>query len=191
MRRFSYTARMKSEFDAGRLDLKALAQAGASLEGAEPLVRYVRLAEEAQTPAAALQVRWTARGEQREQVGRPAEIWLHLQAEAVLPQICQRCLGPVDVPVQVDNSFRFVADEAQAEAEDEEAEEDVLVLARDFDLHALVEDELLMALPLVPRHDLCPTEVRLAAQDADFEAGETAQPNPFAVLAQLKKGKAG
>lgn len=182
---------MKSEFDAGRLDLKALAQAGGSLEGAEPLARYPRLAEEAQAPVDTLQVRWSAQGEQRDEVGRPAQIWLHLQAEAVLPQTCQRCLGPVDVPVRVDNSLRFVADEAQAEAEDEESEEDVLVLARDFDLRALVEDELLMALPLVPRHDVCPTEVRLAAQDADFDAGEPAQPNPFAVLAQLKKGKAG
>jgi uncharacterized protein len=182
---------MKSEFDAGRLDLQALAHARAVLEGAEPLVRYARLAEEAQASVDALQVRWTAEGELRESVGRPDQVWLHLHAETVLPQTCQRCLGPVDTPVQVENSFRFVADEAQAEAEDDEAEEDVLVLARDFDLHALIEDELLMALPLVPRHAQCPTEVPLAVQDEDFDGGDPTQANPFAVLAQLKKGGTG
>jgi uncharacterized protein len=182
---------MKSEFDAGRLDLQALAQSQAVLEGAEPLARYTRLAEEAQAPVDALQVHWTAEGELRQSVGRPAQVWLHLRAETQLPQICQRCLGPVNTPVQVDNSFRFVADESQAEAEDDEAEEDVLVLARDFDLHALIEDELLMALPLVPRHTECPTEVPLAVQDDDFDGGAPTRPNPFAVLAQLKKGKTG
>jgi len=54
------------------------------------------------------------------------------------------------VNLLVDRDFRFVPDEATAMAEDDEAEEDLLVLSGEFDLLALVEDELLMDLPLVP-----------------------------------------
>ena len=60
---------------------------------------------------------------------------------------------PVDVPLDVERSFRFVADEATAEALDEECDEDLLALGREFDLRELIEDELLMALPVVPRHE--------------------------------------
>ena len=136
------------------------------------------------------EIRWLARGEQQTDAGGHARVWLHLEAGVSLPLTCQRCLGPADIEVSVVRDFRFVATEEQAEAEDEDAEEDVLVLSRDFDLLALVEDELLMALPLVPRHAVCPGDVKLAAQDADFEAASAAKPNPFAALAGIKGGKA-
>jgi len=42
---------------------------------------------------------------------------------------------------------------------------------------------------VVPRHEVCPTEVQLAAQDADFDAAQADKPNPFAALAGLKGGK--
>ena len=108
-----------------------------------------------------------------------------------MPLTCQRCLGPVDIPVVVDRDFRFVSSEEQAEAEDEEAEEDVLALSREFNLQELIEDEMLMELPVVPRHEICPTEVKLAAQDVDFEAAQAEKPNPFAALAGLKGSKKG
>lgn len=182
---------MKSEFDAARLDIKAFTQTGASLAGEQPLQEYERLAEEAQGDTAQRIVRWAAYGEQRKVVGQADQVWLHLEADTVLPMTCQRCLGPVEVPLGVRNAFRFVASEAIAAEEDDEAEEDLLVLARDFDLNELVEDELLMALPVVPRHDVCPTPVTLAVADPDFEAGKDAKPNPFAALAKLKTGKSG
>jgi uncharacterized protein len=103
--------------------------------------------------------------------------------------VCQRCLGPVDVPLQVDQWFRFVADEATAEALDDEVEEDLLALSREFDLHELIEDELLMALPLVPRHDECPDPVQLSTSDEDFDSASAERPNPFAALASLRVGK--
>jgi uncharacterized protein len=182
---------MKTEFDARRLDIKAFAKAGGALSGEDPLEKFGRLMQEAQEPAGEYLVRWHAQGELRQQVGHPGQVWLHLQADVTLPLICQRCLTPVDVPVAVGNSFRFVADEATAEAEDDESEEDVLVLARDFDLFALIEDEVLMEMPVVPRHEDCPTEVKLSAADEAFDAGEDAKPNPFAVLAKLQSGKQG
>ena len=115
-----------------------------------------------------------------------AQIWLMPTAAVALPQTCQPCLGPVDVPVVVERDFRFVATEEQAELEDEESEEDVLVLSRDFNLLELVEDELLMALPVVPKHDVCPTPVKLQVADPDFVENVEQKPNPFAVLQQLK-----
>jgi uncharacterized protein len=189
---------MKSEFDPARLDIKTFAQAGASLASVDPLQNYERLAEEAQGPNAPTAtdgaprvVNWTAEGEQRKVAGQADQVWLHLEAHAVLPMVCQRCLGTVEVPLFAQNDFRFVASEAVAAEEDDESEEDLLVLARDFDLIALVEDELLMALPVVPRHDVCPTPVKLSVADPDFEAEKDAKSSPFASLARLKTGKSG
>jgi len=180
---------MSSEFNASRLDVKAFAQAGAVLSGQDLLSKYERLLAEAGGQGADRPVEWEVRGEMHTDASGFAQIWLHLSAQVSLPLTCQRCLGPADIAVAVDHAFRFVATEAQAEAEDEEAEEDVLVLSHDFNLRELIEDELLMGLPLVPRHEVCPTEVKLTTQDADFEAASAAKPNPFAALAGLKGGK--
>lgn len=182
---------MSSEFDPHHLNVQAFAQAGVTLSAVELLSKYERLLAETGAPGADREVRWTARGERQTDASGHARVWLHLTAGARLPLTCQRCLGPADIDVEVMRDFRFVATDAQAEAEDEEAEEDVLALSRDFDLRALVEDELLMALPLVPRHEACPTEVKLAVQDADFEAAQEARPKPFAALAGLKTSQKG
>lgn len=182
---------MPPEFVASRLDIKAFSQAGASLSADTPLSRYERLSKEAVGQSADRLVHWEARGSMPADASGHAEIWLHLTARLSLPMICQRCLGPVDVPLEVDRAFRFVATEEQAEAQDELAEEDVLVLSRDFNLHELIEDELLMALPVVPRHEVCPTEVKLRVQDADFEAALAEKPKPFAALAGIKLDKTG
>ena len=50
-------------------------------------------------------------------------------------------------------------------------------------------DELLMELPLAPRHESCPEPVRLSAQDEDFEAASARRENPFAQLGKLRTGK--
>lgn len=182
---------MSQDFHPRRLDVRAFAQAGATLEGGDLLSKYERLQAETGGQGTDRPVRWTARGELQTDASGQGRVWLHLQAGVSLPLTCQRCLGPADIDLHVARSFRFVATEAQAESEDEASEEDVLVLSRDFDLQSLVEDELLMELPLVPRHETCPTEVKLAVQDADFEAAQAAKPQPFAALAGLKGGKPG
>jgi uncharacterized protein len=180
---------MKNEFAAERLDVKAFAQTGARLASQDALQRHARLLAETQGAGADLPVDWAAQGELRPALGGPDQIWLHLQAKAALPLTCQRCLGPVTVELAVDRSFRFVADEDTAAALDDEVEEDVLALSKSFDLPALIEDELLMALPLVPRHGTCPIPVKLAAVDPAFEAESAAKPSPFAVLAGLQGNK--
>jgi len=168
-----------------KLDVRHAATSQLLMEGHDLLSSYERLMLEVQGLAAENVLNWTARVDLRPDVaGQPAH-WLHLTVTTTLPQICQRCLGPVDVLVQVDREFRFVENEAVAEQQDDECEEDLLVISREFDLATLVEDEVLMALPLVPRHETCPVNVKMAAADDDFET-PVEKPNPFAVLAQLK-----
>ncbi|HYF41547.1 MAG TPA: YceD family protein [Ramlibacter sp.] len=179
---------MKKEFIARKLDVKAFAEEGASLAGQGSVSDHGRLMQETEGRGGELPVRWSARGELRNPGHVQPQVWLHLEAGATLALTCQRCLAPVQERVEVDRLFRFVADEALAAAEDDESEEDVLAISRAFDLLELVEDELLMALPVAPRHEVCPEPVTLSAADPEFDAGPGRE-NPFAQLAKLKTGR--
>jgi uncharacterized protein len=189
---------MTTAFAAHNLDTDAFARAQGQLSGAVPVTQFSRLMEELRVLGQVLgarwdelpPVQWQASGESRTAAGEAPESWLHLHASGSVPQICQRCLERVDAPLWVDYWFRFVADEATADAQDDEMEEDLLVTSRNFDLLALLEDELLMALPMVPVHDICPEPVKMAVADEGFAAAAAAKPKPFAALAGLKgRGK--
>ena len=180
---------MSTEFAARRLDVKAFAEEGAHLHGEQPLRAHERLMVETQGRGAGSAVHWSATGELRNPRHVHPEIWLHLQSDAILPLTCQRCLLPVDVPVSVDRSFRFAPDEDMAASQDEQSEEDVLALSRSLDVLELVEDELLMELPLAPRHEACPEPLKLAVADDDFDEASARRENPFALLGKLKSGK--
>ena len=180
---------MKQEFLPRHLDLKAFARAKGRLAGESPLSDFERLKGEAQGRSTG-PVTWAAGGEMRpNQVGHD-QVWLHLTARTTLALVCQRCMRPMDTPIASDRWFRFAPDEATAAALDDESEEDVLVLDGAFDLMELVEDELLMSLPLVPRHERCPVDVKLTVTDADFES-DAVKPHPFARLASLRVDKSG
>ncbi|MES2424850.1 MAG: DUF177 domain-containing protein [Pseudomonadota bacterium] len=185
---------MSKKFLPASLHVQSFAQVGATLDGADSLQNYERLSEELQRPAPDRVVNWSAVGELRSSQGGEDQVWLHLKAATVAPLACQRCLDAVDVPLAFDRSFRFVADEATAEALDDGVEEDLLALSTEFDLLGLIEDELLMELPVVPRHDLCPTELPHLLQPGATAQGTVVdelgeKPNPFAVLAKLRTGK--
>jgi len=184
---FSYTAAMSKEYSLDHLDVAAFAKANAVMEGQDPLSAFERLAQEAQAPVEGMSVAWYAEGEHVPETGGPGHLWLHLEADAQVPMVCQRCLGVAHIALQVDRSFRFVKDEATAEAMDDEAEEDLLAISKDFNLRGLLEDELLMEVPLVPMHEECPEVMPMASSDADFEQANTDKANPFAALAGLRK----
>ncbi|QBK04932.1 DUF177 domain-containing protein [Hylemonella gracilis] len=170
-------------------DVAAFAGAGAALERDDAQTGFERLLTETDGRGVNRVVHWRAEGERQEDASGHARHWLHLRAQTVLSLTCQRCLEPVDWPVAVARSFRFVGTEAQAEIEDEASEEDVLAISREFDLLALVEDELLMELPLAPTHETCPSRPTFSAADADFEGAAPVKPHPFAALAGLRPGK--
>jgi len=171
--------------DPRRLDVAAAAGEGARLEGVWPLAGFLRLLEPGHEARG--DVAWTATASRRSaHLGAPLPS-LHLEARAMVPRECQRCLQTVMVDVAVDRHFVFAADESTAAVLDEDSEDDWLVLERSMDLHELVEDELLLALPLVPRHERCPNPLSPGlVAPAEGPPDEDAEPNPFAALAALK-----
>jgi uncharacterized protein len=184
---------MTRSLQANRLNMPAFAKEGVPLAGSTLLLNLERLAQELQAPEADLAVNWVATAELRPATGTSGPddtVWLHLQAKTAVPLTCQRCMAPVAMPIEVDQWYRFVATEDIAMAEDDESEEDLLVMEPQFDLLALVEDELLMALPLVPMHERCPEAPSLSAASELLPVDAQAEkPNPFAVLVQLKKNQ--
>ncbi len=191
-----YTRAMSNDrtFSPRGLDVAAFAQAGAELSGEWPAAALTRLADSGapESPAAAWPpVRWRVLGSVKPVLGGDAEVWLALSVQAQVHQTCQRCLQPAALDVVVERSFRFVRDEAQAAELDADSDDDVLVMSRRFDLQDWVEDELLLALPIVPFHDVCPAPLPMGSEPE--ESDEPAKPNPFAVLQALKgdKGSSG
>ena len=207
-----YTGPMKTtRHDPLRLDMAAFAAEGAVLAGQWAGADLGRLAESQSPPqdGPLADVAWQAQGERRTLPAGEPEVWLALKATAPVWLTCQRCLQPLALTLTLDRRLRFVVGESQAEAMDAELEDDVLALPRWLDLRELVEDELLLALPLVPRHDSCPQPLPVAVGQSEgldgVEGGTLAiegrsdgiqdgfadKPNPFAVLRGLKTGGGG
>ncbi len=173
--------------DPRRVDLRHLAQQALELMGQLRQPALLRLAESVQAPAPDDVVTWSARGEMRPVKGGEPQVWLHVAAQAQVGLVCQRCLQPMAEALVVARSFLFVPTEEEAQALDEELDDDVLVLPRLFNLLDLLEDELILALPIVPRHEVCPQPL-VAASDVLPDEGLAAVPaHPFAALAALKK----
>ncbi len=177
---------MKERFDPSALELLAFCRSGATLQGAWPQAGMARLADSLAAPGDA-DVAWSASGQWRPVIGGEAEVWLHLTAGTTVLLECQRCLQPMTQALQVDRAFRLVRGEAEAARLDEELEDDVLELPPRLDLHALVEDELILALPLVPRHESCPAPLPLPAGAEVAEVTAAVPPHPFAALAALRR----
>ena len=119
--------------------------------------------------------------------GRIAVASVKLSAEVTLE--CQRCLSPLKVPVSAAGRAALVASAAEAERVPQDLE---AVLAPDYriSLRDLVEEELLLALPLVPRHENEGCASASAGTQAEPDA--TTQPagethRPFDQLAELLK----
>jgi uncharacterized protein len=167
------------------VDVAVLCREGATLHGQWALAAMQRLVSGlAATPADACAA-WSAQAVLKPVTGSAPEMWLHLKASATVLLQCQRCLQDMTEPVVVNRRIRFVRSEAEAARLDEESEDDVLALMPRLDLQALFEDELILALPLVPMHGNCPQPLSLAATTAPQAAGD-ALPHPFAVLKGLK-----
>ena len=103
-----------------------------------------------------------------------------VSTKLVLP--CQRCLEPVTCDVQATINVALVWNEDQAKALPERLDP-WLIDDEPMVLTDLLEEELLLAMPLVALHDPCPTA--LPHDSGEPEKQENAD-NPFAVLAQLK-----
>ncbi|MCE9571252.1 MAG: YceD family protein [Rhodocyclales bacterium] len=105
--------------------------------------------------------------------------WLQLDVAGELVLCCQRCLDGVRFPLEIRSRLRLMApgeewpddDLVDDSADAVEAEKELAVLS-------LMEDEVLLALPIAPMHEKC--------DPPSADAGKHG-PSPFASLAALKK----
>ena len=153
-------------------DLRRLAAAGASIEGRVTLSELPRLREALSSPEGEAQVALA--------IGVDDEGFRCVSGTVRAAPLlqCQRCLG--DVPVAIDAQVNL----ALVWREDEIPSlpsrfEGIVVGTEPVDVHALIEEELLLALPLVARHEA--DECSMAAPQAGSPADDDAtRENPFA-----------
>jgi uncharacterized protein len=164
-------------------DLAKMAERRALVELEVPLGELPGVPEEFSRADGPVQVRM--------QFGREQGLaTVHVRLEAVLRPVCQRCLKDMRLAVAADSRLALVDSEAQAASVPEEFE---TFLAPDGhgSLAALASEELLLALPLVPRHgpgERCVADAEIGAAtqapgDAPQAGGETQR--PFADLRAL------
>ena len=204
--------------DPRSLDVFEFARSGRQAAGAVRVSQLPRMLNEvpAQAPERDTLFTWQAEGstqpELQDDGTEAAQPYLRLALHGKAWLECQRCLAPYEQTFDVETAFRLVATEEEAEEFPlDEDELDVIVGSRQFDLVDLIEEELLLSLPLVPKHDVCPLvhESLVSgaagehAHDLDDEEGESAsddstsgpigqgdagKPNPFGALEALKRG---
>jgi uncharacterized protein len=187
----------KTDFQARRLNIPAFCAAEAALSGQLLLSDLSRIAVDAAPdavapPDAPFGAQWHAQGSQTAVTGtsRVNDV-MALTVSARIPLVCQRCLTPVTLEVDAERRFLFADDEDVAAQLDEELDDvDVLATDKALDLPALIEDEIVLALPAVPLHAVCPPEasVFLDALRVGGEDSVSPEQHPFAGLAALKKG---
>ncbi len=132
------------------IDGLEFARTGSKLQGALPVAGFVRLRDALCTNKGT--VRFELLGVP-EELGRPA---LRLKVSGELQFVCQRCLGALEFPLHIDVSLQLAATQAELDAEPlAAAGPEGIVAGREMPVRDLVEDELLLAIPLVLRHVRC------------------------------------
>ncbi len=110
--------------------------------------------------------------------GDRGEPMLQVQVSGVLQLACQRCLKAVPFDLDVDALLELVPEDASLSQDElEDDTRDFLPVAKELDVAEMLEDEVLLALPVAPRHEKC-------GLPGEANAGERI--NPFAELAKLK-----
>ncbi len=100
---------------------------------------------------------------------------------------CQRCLEAVQVDVQAEFNLAIAFNEEKAK-QLPRYYDPLIVEDEEIELLHVIEEELILSLPLVPYHTDCSIQTQFG--DADMaEKPENEKPNPFKVLAQLKANK--
>ncbi len=114
--------------------------------------------------------------------GGETKLGLHLKVRGRLVMQCQRCLTEVGIDCSIDSRLLLIPPDAEWPEEDLESDDfDAIPASRELSVMSLVEEEVLLALPLVPRHAVCQPPAKTGV------AEEKSEPSPFEVLAGLKK----
>ncbi|MCE1160251.1 MAG: DUF177 domain-containing protein [Burkholderiales bacterium] len=161
------------------IDVFALCKEHASVQGQLPLSTLSRLHGDLihTTDAVSYHVSGSVDDEHR--------YLLHLSITGTLPMNCQRCAEELSHPLLVDNTLQLVHTEAELNDEEEElnaimsgkAEIEKIVGSKNYDLLNLLEDEIILSLPIVIAHEVC-------EQTLPTSVGEKV--SPFDALMTLK-----
>jgi uncharacterized protein len=108
--------------------------------------------------------------------------WVKGRIRSRLPLRCERCQGQLEWPMETTVGLVLVPNEAAAL--ELAGDLDYVVAGDSLKLHELIEDELILALPLVPKHPQGTKCGDRALKGPLAESGERA--NPFAILKKLK-----
>jgi uncharacterized protein len=124
--------------------------------------------------------------------GGEPRLKMNLSLKGQLHLICQRCMQPCLIQIDESRQFVFLANEALADAfpmEDDALEP--LVLSSQFNLLGTIEDEVLLSLPLIPKHPegVCEPASLESGTDDSMNQDETLKKpdNPFNILKNMKK----
>ncbi len=119
---------------------------------------------------------------------------VNVEVEADVEVTCQRCLDVMHSHLASDNTLAVVSSDEQA-AQLPRVLDPLLVVEQACDVWAIVEDELILAMPAFSYHDsshdmdACREKIAaFSGPDLQEEQEEGGKPNPFDVLAQLKPG---
>lgn len=151
----------------------------------QPFAELIVLEQPPQHPGV---VKYSLQG-RRSKVGK---LQLVVKIQSLLLLECQRCLGDFMFPVDRQTVFELVVRESdldQGDLEDSDLNAPEKIMGSPtFSLLDLVEDEMILDVPYVPRHEKCPEP--LGGSEAEAQAAESGpdvqRPSPFAVLGQLK-----
>ena len=153
----------------GLIDGLQFARGAETLEGTLDSSRLPRLAE---MRCATTGLHYELRG-RTDAEGRG---WLQVLADGMLTLVCQRCLGPLTFPLALRSEFLLSESERDIETADDDI--DRVLAGKGMDVCQLIEDEVLLALPMAPRHEQC---------GGKREGAEADRASPFAELAKLKR----
>jgi uncharacterized protein len=171
-----------------RAPVDTLVGTESEIEFAIPLENLPRVARELASPEG------VAKGKVRfsRQMGRPVA---DLQVSAQPQVICQRCMQPMRWPVEVKSRIALVSDYDAADRVPDGLEV-FMVEADSVSVRDLVDEEVLLALPHVPRHEegteCAARKVALPGESddaADAESASDQVQKPFAQLGELLKRK--
>jgi uncharacterized protein len=151
-----------------------------------------RVALEAATSAADDGFAWAVNTFFDGVTGGEPRLKMNLSLKGQMHLICQRCMQPCLVQIDESRQFVFLANEALADAfpmEDDALEP--LVMSSQFDLLGTIEDEILLSLPLIPKHpegECEPAALASTADDLQNQDETLKKPdNPFNILKNMKK----
>jgi uncharacterized protein len=145
-------------------------------EGVTPVAQMLRLSKECADLSG--DITWSVEGGAHKH-GYPQII---LSVSGTVQLMCQRCLAPYAYAIRSSTVLVLGKDDDDADAVEASLDDetvDVIVGSRNCDVRDLFEDEALLALPQVPKHDVCPDNKLV-------EAHASAKPSPFAGLKGLK-----